>query len=401
MNWTQINEATILIVDDNPTNLKVLSGAIANSGWEILVATDGETAIEQAEYAQPDLILLDINMPGIDGFETCRRLKANLMTCEIPIIFMTALTDLVNKVQGLSLGAVDYITKPFETEEVLARIKVHLQLSYLSKQLENQNSTLEKKVAERTAELEKANQQLRELESQLRQALAQEKELNQLKSRIITTISHEYRTPLMTIISSTELLENYRHRWDESRQNKHFHRIRNTVQHMTNLINEVLFVNKAEFEKLGFYPTPIDLVKLVHELINDLAENVGKEHKIVFAYEGDFSQPIIDGNLFRQIITNLLSNAIKYSPDGGIVDLKLICQNNNLTLQVKDQGIGIPDQDKDTLFESFNRGSNVGNLPGIGLGLSILKKCVDVHGGKITVDSEVGQGSTFTVVLPC
>ena len=401
MNWTQVNDATILIVDDNPTNLKVLSGAIANSGWEILVATDGETAIEQAEYAQPDLIVLDINMPGIDGFETCRRLKANLVTHEIPIIFMTALTDLVDKVQGLSLGAVDYITKPFETEEVLARIKVHLQLSYLTKQLENQNYTLEKKVAERTTELEQANQQLRELELQLRQALAQEKELNQLKSRIITTISHEYRTPLMTILSSTELLENYRHRWDESRQNKHFHRIRNTVQHMTNLINEVLFVHKAEFEKLGFYPTPTDLVKLINELINDLAENVGKEHKIVFAYEGDFSQPMIDGNLFRQIITNLLSNAIKYSPDGGNVDLKLICKNNNLTLQVQDQGIGIPIQDQDTLFESFNRGSNVGNLPGIGLGLSILKKCVDVHGGTITVDSEVGQGSTFTVILPC
>ena len=401
MNWTQINDATILIVDDNPTNLKVLSGAIANSGWEILVATDGETAIEQAEYAKPNLILLDINMPGIDGFETCRRLKANLITGEIPIIFMTALTDLVNKVQGLSLGAVDYITKPFETEEVLARIKVHLQLSYLTKELENQNFTLEKKVTERTAELAETNKQLRELESQLRQALAQEKELNQLKSRIITTISHEYRTPLMTILSSTELLENYRHRWDESRQNKHFHRIRTTVQHMTNLINEVLFVNKAEFEKLGFEPAPIDLVNLVNELINDLAENIGREHKIIFTYEGDFSQPIIDGNLFRQIISNLLSNAIKYSPNGGAVNLKLICESNDLTLQVKDQGIGIPNQDKDALFESFNRGSNVGNLPGIGLGLSILKKCVDVHGGKITVDSEVGQGSTFTVVLPC
>jgi DNA-binding response OmpR family regulator len=136
MNINDFEKATILIVDDNLTNLKVLCGAIADSGWEILVATDGESAIEQAEYAQPDLILLDVMMPGIDGFETCSLLKANSLTHEIPIIFMTALSDSVDKVKGLSLGAVDYITKPFQTEEVLARINVHLKLRSLNKKLE-------------------------------------------------------------------------------------------------------------------------------------------------------------------------------------------------------------------------------------------------------------------------
>ena len=152
----------ILIVDDNPTNLKVLSGAIADSGWEILVATDGESAIEQAEYAKPDLILLDVMMPGIDGFETCNQLKQNPITYGIPIVFMTALAETVDKVKGLSLGAVDYITKPFQIEEVLARVNVHLKMHFLHKQLAEQKNNLEKRVEERTDELKRALNELQE-----------------------------------------------------------------------------------------------------------------------------------------------------------------------------------------------------------------------------------------------
>ncbi|WP_293068551.1 response regulator, partial [Moorena sp. SIO3F7] len=213
-----------------------------------MVATDGETAIDQTEYATPDLILLDVIMPVMDGFETCRRLKSNPATNEIPVIFMTALNDTVDKIKGLSLGAVDYITKPFQTEEVLARLQVHLQLHFLTKQLEDQNLYLEERVAERTADLQQANQQLRELEAQLRKALAQEQEFNHLKSRMIIAISHEYRTPLTSILSSSELLEAYCHRWDKSKQSQHFQRIREAVQRITDLMGNVMFLNKAEFE---------------------------------------------------------------------------------------------------------------------------------------------------------
>ena len=132
---TYSKQPIVLIVDDNPTNLKVLSGAIADYDWKILVATDGESAVEQANYAKPDLILLDVMMPGIDGFETCNQLKQNPVTHEIPIIFMTALCDTVDKVKGLTLGAVDYITKPFQIEEVLARANVHLKMRFLKQQL--------------------------------------------------------------------------------------------------------------------------------------------------------------------------------------------------------------------------------------------------------------------------
>ena len=147
---TYSKQPIVLIVDDNPTNLKVLSGAIADYDWKILVATDGESAVEQANYAKPDLILLDVMMPGIDGFETCNQLKQNPVTHEIPIIFMTALCDTVDKVKGLTLGAVDYITKPFQTEEVLARVNVHLKMRFLNKQLAEQKNDLEKRVEERT-----------------------------------------------------------------------------------------------------------------------------------------------------------------------------------------------------------------------------------------------------------
>jgi len=135
----------ILIVDDNPTNLDVISESLSNKGYKVAIATSGERALQQVERKPPDLILLDIMMPGIDGFETCRRLKANPRTCHIPIIFMTALTDTDNKVQALNLGAVDYVTKPFQEQEVMARLKTHLELHYLTQNLAQQ-------VAKKTAE---------------------------------------------------------------------------------------------------------------------------------------------------------------------------------------------------------------------------------------------------------
>ena len=144
---------TILVIDDNPTNLQVLYKALSDRGYDVLVEMDGKSGIELVKNSPPDLILLDVMMPGIDGFETCSRLQADPITKEIPIIFMTALSDTVNKVKGLSLGAVDYISKPFQQEEVLARIKVHLKLRRLTLQLAEQNQQLEERVEKRTAKL--------------------------------------------------------------------------------------------------------------------------------------------------------------------------------------------------------------------------------------------------------
>lgn len=389
-------KGSILIVDDNPTNLGVLSNCFGDFGFEILVAEDGESAIDQVEYAQPDVILLDVIMPGIDGFATCRRLKANASTREIPVIFMTALSETVDKVRGFQLGAVDYISKPIQHEEVIARVTAHLTIRNLAKTLQAQNAHLQKEISDR----KQAEEQLLKLQAELQEALVQEKELSELKSRIISTISHEYRTPLTTIASSAEILQSYRHRLDESKQLKHFERIQASVKHMTDLVNDVLFLSRAEFEKLEFQPESLDVVSFFRELLNELILGVSGMHHLTFTSIGDCKQFYGDAKLLRQIFTNLFSNAIKYSPHGGKVSIQLICEDTQLKLQVSDEGIGIPPEDQDRLFDSFSRARNVGAIAGTGLGLSIVQRCVERHGGEIGVQSVVGVGTTFIVCLP-
>jgi DNA-binding response OmpR family regulator len=197
MNIEHPEKTRILIVDDMPTNLQVLSEAIRMVGWTTLIATDGETAIEQAEYAHPDLILLDVMMPGIDGFETCRRLKANPLIEAIPVIFMTALSDPLDKVKGLEIGAVDYITKPFQQEEVLARAKLHLKLYHLTQ-------TLEQRVTERTAELSDSVRKLQQ--AQLR--LVQSEKMSTL-GQLVAGVAHEINNPVGFIAGNLNPAKTY------------------------------------------------------------------------------------------------------------------------------------------------------------------------------------------------
>jgi PAS domain S-box-containing protein len=241
---------------------------------------------------------------------------------------------------------------------------------------------------------------LKQTQEALRIALAQEKELSQMKSRIITTISHEYRTPLTTIYSSAELLENYRYKWDDAKQIQHFQRIQSNVKHMTALVNDVLFLNQAEFEKLSCHNAPLNLVAFLKELINEQQATIGNKHRLDFTSVGSESQFLGDAKLLRQILTNLINNAIKYSPGGGTVSVHLTLEETQVILSCLDEGIGIPVEDQQELFKPFIRASNVGTIGGTGLGLSIVKKCVELHSGQITVDSVVGQGTKFTVTLP-
>ncbi|BAZ41211.1 response regulator receiver signal transduction histidine kinase [Calothrix sp. NIES-4101] len=197
-------KTTLLIVDDNQNNLKVLCDAIADFGWEILVATDGESAIEQAEYAQPDLILLDVMMPGMDGFETCEKLKSNPITDKIPIIFMTALSDSFDKVKGFSIGAVDYITKPFYTEEVIARINVHLKIISLTKQLEQQKIYLEQHCTTRTSELTETFQHLNQSQIQIAPI-----HKSATLRKLVTSNAHEVNNPANLLTGNLSNLADY------------------------------------------------------------------------------------------------------------------------------------------------------------------------------------------------
>ncbi len=353
-----------------------------------------------------DLVLLDLSLPDSHGLTTVSQVSAQAP--KVPIVVLSGLEDESAAIEAVQKGAQDYLVKGQVESDLLVRAiryaiersKIRQLLNLREEQLQKVNEDLERRVEERTLQLKLANEQLRGLEVELRQALAQEKELSELKSRIITTISHEYRTPLTTIASSAELLEVYGHKWDNDKQLKHFQRIQSAIKHMIALIDDVLFVNKAEFEKLEFNPAPLNLEAFINELIDELQSLVSDKYNLTFTTVGKCTNAALDEKLLRQIFTNLISNALKYSPDGGKVQVRLTCEDNHVIFQVQDEGIGIPIEDQQKLFESFARASNVGAIAGTGLGLSIVKKCVNLHGGQITVESEVGAGTTFTVSLP-
>ena len=259
---------------------------------------------------------------------------------------------------------------------------------------------------------------LKQAEAEVLKALERERELSELRSGFVSLVSHEFRTPLTTIQSSAELLERYNHKLSDEKKHNHYRRIQNAVQRMTQLLEDVLTIGKAEAGKLIFTPSPLDLVAFCRDLVESLQMSTKPQYKLNFVVVGDGSDAQMDEKLLGHILTNLLTNAIKYSPEGGTVQFDLICdalracplgdrfllpERGDRTwavFRIQDSGIGIPPQDIEYLFESFGRASNVGTIPGTGLGLAIVKRCVDLHGGQITVESEVGVGTTFTVTLP-
>jgi PAS domain S-box-containing protein len=236
-------------------------------------------------------------------------------------------------------------------------------------------------------------------EEEIRKALEREKELSELKSRFVTMASHEFRTPLATILSSTDILERYSHKLAEEKKLTHLHKIQLTVKHMTSLLSDVLLIGQAEAGKLDFKPENLNIVQFCRELIDEIQLSA-KNNTIVFDTQSEITNAYLDKKLLRHIFSNLLSNAIKYSPQGGNVYFDLICQPEEVIFQVRDCGIGIPEADRAKLFDSFYRASNVDTIPGTGLGLAIVKKFVDLHGGRITVTSEIGIGTTFIVTFP-
>ncbi|MEH1950511.1 MAG: ATP-binding protein [Nostoc sp.] len=237
-------------------------------------------------------------------------------------------------------------------------------------------------------------------EEAMRQALAKEREFSELKSRLLTITSHEFRTPLATIHSSAELLEHYRHLWSEERQQTHLRRIQTSVMHITQLLNDVLMVSQDETGKLEFNPTPINLVEFCRDLLEELQQSDRSQHAIVFNSECQSTPANLDAKLLRQILSNLFSNCLKYSPIGTTVRFSVTTANEQAIFQTQDSGIGIPASDIEHIFEPFHRASNTANIPGMGLGMSIVKQAVDLHGGEITVESAIGTGTTFTVILP-
>lgn len=239
-------------------------------------------------------------------------------------------------------------------------------------------------------------------EVEIRRALEAEKDLNQMKSQFVSMTSHEFRTPLTTILASAEALEHYGDRWGPDKSRNYLRRIQTMVHHLTELLESVLVLGQADSGRLRFCPAPIDLEAFCTGLVEEMSMNLKQHQAINFQVvnRSATSTLVLDEKLLRHILSNLLSNALKYSPEAGLVTLRLIYAQEAVRFSVQDKGIGIPEVDRDRLFESFHRAKNVGTIPGTGLGLAIVKRSVDLHGGHIEVESTEGVGTTFTVTIP-
>jgi signal transduction histidine kinase len=234
----------------------------------------------------------------------------------------------------------------------------------------------------------------------IRQALTREKELNELKTRIVRTISHEYRTPLTIISLAIDLLESQNGRLNEEQKQICFRQIRTATQHMVNLVEDALIVNQAESDEIEFNPSYINIVNLCQQLVSNFQLNINEQQKIIFINENCPEQVYLDQTLVYQILSNLLSNAIKYSPNGGLINFQLTSNDEKICFEIQDRGIGIPPEEQSHIFECFHRATNVGTLSGTGLGLTIVKKCVDIHRGEVSFQSTLNLGTTFIVKLP-
>ncbi len=274
-------------------------------------------------------------------------------------------------------------------------------------ELEKHRYHLEELVQSRTEEIDAINRELinqimqkQEAEEALKVSLEKEKELNQLKSRFISTTSHEFKTPLSAVLSSAELIERYGHKWGPEKIADHIERIKNSVMHLSKLVDDVLQLSRAESGRLEYTPIEIDLKTFCGKVIEEMHLSSKEKHRINFEYKSGRNSFMLDQKQTYIILQNLLSNAVKYSPAGGKVDLIVDSDELNLRIVVNDEGVGIPETDIDKLFQPFHRAANTGGIEGTGLGLSIMKKAVELHGGTVVVKSELGKGTSFIVEIP-
>ena len=267
-------------------------------------------------------------------------------------------------------------------------------------ELRQLNQDLEGRVTQRTAELTEANARLDQAHAEALQLLARERELNELKSDFVSLVSHEFRTPLEIILSSADNLDRYHDRLPAEKREQLLRTIHKSVKRMAGMMEEVLVLGRVESGRMPFAPEDLDLPAFGRRLSEEIEAVHGGRCPIKLTVDGELPTAFADENLLRHILTNLLSNAVKYSPEGQPVDLTLAANGPDAVIQVRDRGCGIPAADQARLFQAFHRGANVRHVPGTGLGLLIVRRCLDLHGGDITCTSAEGEGTTFTVHLP-
>jgi signal transduction histidine kinase len=406
---TEALKPNILIVDDTFQNLQILADMLSKSGYSVTGAPDGPTALMIAEHEPPELILLDIRMPDMDGYEVCKNLKSDKKTKSIPVIFLSALDELQDKIRGFSIGGADYITKPFQDEEVLARVNTHISLRKMQQQLEQQNILLQKEIIERKkAEeaLKKANDELeirvRKRTAELLKAKNAAEAASRAKSEFIANISHEFRTPLNPIIGMTDLLLS--NVTPDSRECEFLNCIAISGKQMLDMIDDLIRLSVIEADGIHSEGELIELTPLLETAAIELSYAAkSKGLKVRHEIGEDVPDQIIgDYESLVNIIKRLGENAVKFTEKGEITILLRKASEAELQFSVSDTGIGIPADCIERIFEDFTQadGSTTRIYGGIGLGLTLIRRLVSHLGGRIWVESIEGKGSTFHFTMP-
>jgi signal transduction histidine kinase len=278
--------------------------------------------------------------------------------------------------------------------------KTNSDLQYFSEKLRTANLELEKRVEDRTLMLREAVHELEKSQKEIVAALAKEKELNDLKSRFVSMASHEFRTPLSTILSSVALISKYNNHETEDKRKKHIDRVKASVNHLTEILNDLLSLSKLEEGKLASVPVEFDIVDFSTEIVQDMQALSKEGQVIVYKHSGDERKVRLDGKFLKNSYINLLSNAIKFSPENKQIDVTTEITPKEIIITFKDSGIGIDKEDQKLLFDRFFRGQNATNIQGTGLGLNIVSKYIEMMNGTITFESEVDKGTSFIIKFP-
>ncbi len=415
----QEGKKKILIVEDERYHIHVLLD-ILKPDYRVSVSKDGEDALQKAASSNPpDLILLDIIMPGMSGYEVCKQLKANEKTSDIPVIFISSLSEVSDIVKGFSLGGMDYITKPFQSDEVLARVRTHLAMRDMQMRLEDQNIRLVHEIGEREkaqADLHKANEelemrvaqrtaQLAEANKELEKAKEMAESASRAKTEFLSRISHELRTPLSPIVGMTDLLlmsENL-----EAQQREFLTTVQDSAQHLSELIDGLIELTQLESEDAE----PITQAFSPAMLLESVAENLSfeadaKDLELTYHTDSDIPDSLTgDPDRVEKILMKLGGNAVKFTEKGKIHISAGIAEKreNEMIVQfsVKDTGIGIPSEKLAHLFEDFTQadGSSTREYGGMGMGLTLVKRMVTLMHGRLWAESTEGEGSTFHLEL--
>jgi CheY-like chemotaxis protein len=393
----QLPKATILVVDDQPANLQILAEILQNQ-YDVRIANNGEKALEITQGRdKPDLILLDVMMPGLDGYQVLAELSRNEKTRHIPVIFVTAQNDVDNETRALSAGAVDFISKPINPKVVSARVNTHLSLRQREIAYQRLNTELESRIKERTRQVETLNIALEERANQAEIA-------NAAKSLFLGNMSHELRTPLMAVIGFTDLLQR---QIDEPAVLHKLSRIRKAAGNLSSTINQILDFTHIESGNTTRVTRDFNLATMMHK-INGTIEELAVAKKLAYVCVVDSAVPEnLNGDPVKleQVLLNLASNAVKFTRQGAVnLRANLIEATGDdvkIRFEIQDTGIGIDPSLLEHIFVPFEQVDNslTRQYGGLGLGLSINHKLIEMMGGEMGVESESGKGSTFWIVI--